>query len=108
MSKLVEATLEDALIGRFWTLARRARLLTLRGDNGLVSPHGALACSRSLSGPHTPQQNGMIERWFQTMKKHVSGQSCFLSREDARPGIGQWIERYNSFVAKNTIQVDGF
>ncbi|MEY2332980.1 hypothetical protein [Acidithiobacillus ferrianus] len=40
--KVVEATLEDALIGRFWTLARRARLLTLRGDNGWFSPHGAL------------------------------------------------------------------
>ena len=35
--KVAEATLEDALIGRFWTLARRrARPLTLRSDNGLV------------------------------------------------------------------------
>ncbi|MEY2332979.1 integrase core domain-containing protein [Acidithiobacillus ferrianus] len=59
-----------------------------------------MACSRSLSGPHTPQQNGMIERWFRTMKKHVSGQSCFPSREDARPVIGRWIERYNSLRCK--------
>jgi len=35
-AKAAEATLEDALIGRFGSLARLAQPLILRSDNGLV------------------------------------------------------------------------
>ncbi len=41
-AKAAEATLEDALIGRFGSLARLAQPLTLRSDNGLPAETRAL------------------------------------------------------------------
>jgi len=56
-SKAAEATLEDALIGRFGSLARLTRPLTLRSDNGLVfnltAFHGDRAALRHAAGIHT-------------------------------------------------------
>ena len=56
--------MEDALIGRFGSLARLAKPLTLRSDNGLVFTSKRFTVTVQRYGlqqefiqPHTPQQN---------------------------------------------------
>lgn len=75
-ARAAEATLEDAMIGRFGSLARLAKLLVLRSDNGLVikSKRFTMTVRRYgveqvLIQPHAPHQNWMIERLFRTMKE---------------------------------------
>ncbi len=46
--------------------------------------------------PHTPQQNGMIERLFRTMKKQCIWLHNFKSFEEAQATIGQWVMWYNT------------
>ena len=74
-SKTAEAALEQALIARFGTLGRVPTSFLLRSDNGLVftsRSYTALVRGYGLRQefitPHTPEQNGMVERVIRTLK----------------------------------------
>ena len=101
-AKAAEAALEEALINRFGALARLAEPLILRSDNGLVF------CSFRFSGtvrrygntqefiqPHTPQQNGMVERLIRTIKEQCIWLHRFESIDEANRVLGYWIDWYN-------------
>lgn len=101
-AKAAEATLEDALINRFGSLARLAKPLTLRSDNGLVFTSKRFTVTVQRYGlqqefiqPHTPQQNGMIERLFRTMKEQCIWLTRFESLDEAKSAIGRWVDWYN-------------
>jgi len=74
-AKTAESALEQALIARYGTLGRVASPFLLRSDNGLVftsRSYTALVRSYGLRQefitPHTPEQNGMVERVIRTLK----------------------------------------
>jgi putative transposase len=76
--------------------------LTIRSDNGLI--FGAKPFVRSIRRfglqqefitPYTPQQNGMIERFFRSIKEECIWQQKFDSRDDAFEVIADWMEHYN-------------
>lgn len=46
--------------------------------------------------PYTPEQNGMIERWFKSLKMECIWMNNFNSLEEARRRIEDYIEFYNS------------
>jgi putative transposase len=46
--------------------------------------------------PYTPEQNGLIERFFQTPKEECVWQHNFASFTDARREALSWIDWYNS------------
>ncbi|MCR9144959.1 MAG: integrase core domain-containing protein [bacterium] len=75
----------------------------LRSDNGLV--FGAKAFTRvarryrleqEYITPYTPEQNGMIERFFRTLKEECIWQNKFKDQDDAFRAIADWIDDYNS------------
>jgi len=45
--------------------------------------------------PYTPEQNGMIERFFRSLKEECVWLRNFRSFEEARREIGRWIHWYN-------------
>jgi len=90
------------LINRFGSLARLAKPLTIRSENGLVFTSKRFTVTVQRYGlqqefiqPHTPQQNGMIERLFRTMKEQCIWLTRFESLDEARSVIGRWIDWYN-------------
>ena len=102
-AKIDEATLEDALVNRFGCLARTAQPLTLRSDNGLVFTSRrftvmvrSYGIKQEFITPHTPQQNGMIERLFRTIKEQCIWLHNFKSIEEIQTVIGQWVNWYNT------------
>jgi transposase InsO family protein len=92
-------------VNRFSTLARTAQPLTLRSDNGLAFTSRRFKVTVRSYGikqefitPHTPQQNGMIERLFRTMKEQCIWLNNFkafdreaLQAHLTRVGIGTMI-----------------
>jgi putative transposase len=92
------AALEDALIRR-----QPSAGLTLRSDNGLV--FGAEAFQKVVRSaglrqqyitPYTPEQNGMIERWFRTLKEECLWRYNFETLDEAREIIDRFILTYNT------------
>ena len=101
-AKGAEAALEEALINRYGILAPAKDRITLRSDNGLVftSKHYTeTVCRYGLKQefirPHTPQQNGMVERLIRTIKEQCIWLHNFNSLDEARYIIGQWF-RYDN------------
>lgn len=97
-----EEALEDACIRRFGGRIPRSHSLTLRSDNGLVfmAKHfrqtvKRYGISQEYITPYTPEQNGMIERFFRSLKDECVYQHHFQSFEEARAAITQWIRYYN-------------
>ena len=100
-SKIAAAALEDALIQR--GIFKGGNELTLRSDNGLVfgSKHFVKVANRYGVGqeyitPYTPEQNGMIERWFRSLKEECVWLNRFKSKQHAFEVIGRWIDRYHN------------
>lgn len=101
---VAEAALEDALIRRFGPGAQRAKELVLRSDNGLIfiarsyrSTVKDYGLSQEFITPYTPEQNGVIERVFRTLKEECIWLHRFESRDEAERVIGRWIEQYNTW-----------
>ena len=74
----------------------------IRSDNGLIFPSRRFrdACQfyrlpQEFITPYTPEQNGLIERWFRSLKEECVWQHQFRSFADARMAIHQWITWYN-------------
>jgi putative transposase len=45
--------------------------------------------------PYTPEQNGMIERFFRGFKEECVWQHNFISFDEAYTKIADWIDHYN-------------
>jgi putative transposase len=45
--------------------------------------------------PYTPEQNGMIERFFKSLKEECVWQHQFKSRDDAFMIVAAWIDKYH-------------
>jgi putative transposase len=101
-SKTAESALEQALIARFGTLGRVPAPFLLRSDNGLVFT--SIAYTRLVRSyglqqefitPHTPEQNGMMERVIRTLKEQCVHRHRFETLQHASRVIGDWIGFYN-------------
>jgi hypothetical protein len=74
----------------------------LQSDNGKVftSKHFQACCkqyglSQEFITPYTPQQNGMIERFFRSLKEECIWQHHFKTFEEAKAAIEAWVTFYN-------------
>lgn len=101
-AKSAEAALEEALISRYGTLGKARDPITLRSDNGLVftSKHYTrtvyqYGLKQEFIRPHTPQQNGMVERLIRTIKEQCLWLHNFQSLDEARQTLGAWFKYYN-------------
>lgn len=102
-SKTAEAALEQALITRFGTLGRVPTSFLLRSDNGLVftsRSYTALVRGYGLQQefitPHTPEQNGLVERLIRTIKEQCVHRHRFETLQHASRIIADWISFYNN------------
>jgi putative transposase len=46
--------------------------------------------------PYSPEQNGMIERFFKTLKEECLWLHRFADRDDAFRVIAAWLDRYDA------------
>jgi putative transposase len=74
----------------------------VRSDNGLVfqSRRFRAACRdyrlrQEFIRPYIPEQNGMIERFFRSLKEASVWLRSFRSFREAQREIGRWISWYN-------------
>jgi putative transposase len=101
-AQTAESALEHALINRFGCLGRVPKKFKLRSDNGLVFCSKsyirlvkAYGLEQEFITPHTPQQNGMVERLIRTIKEQCVYHHRFESIGHARRVIAEWIDFYN-------------
>ncbi len=101
-AKEAERAVEAACLARFGTLRPSDAPPTVRSDNGLMfqSRRFWAACpdyrlSQEFITPYTPEQNGIIERFFRSLKEECVWQHQFPSFTDARRTITEWIRWYN-------------
>jgi hypothetical protein len=94
--------IEEACIARFGTLRPAGATPVVRSDNGLIfqSRRFRAACrdyllTQEFITPYTPEQNGIIERFFRSLKEEGVWQHSFHSFTEAKAAIRQWIDRYN-------------
>jgi putative transposase len=98
-----ERALEEACLARFGTLRPVGPTPTLRSDNGLIfqSRRFRRACKdyllrQEFITPFTPEQNGVIERFFRSLKEECAWQHTFANFREARRTIARWIAWYNA------------
>ena len=101
-AKEAERALEAACLRRFGTLRPPGRTPVIRSDNGLIfqSRRFRRACRQyrvrqEFVTPYTPEQNGLIERWFRSLKEECVWQHNFRSFAAAQRAISHWIKWYN-------------
>ena len=101
-AKEAERALEDACLLRFGTLRPQGPTPVLRSDNGLIfqSRRFRRACrdyrlSQEFITPYTPEQNGMIERFFRSLKEECTWLHNFETFDEAKKAITTWIHYYN-------------
>jgi len=97
-AKEAERALEMACLARFGTLRPRGDVPIIRSDNGLIfqSRRFRDACRfyrlpQECITPYTPEQNGLIERWFRSLKEACVWQQSFRSFSEAQHAISGWI-----------------
>jgi putative transposase len=102
-AKEAESALEEACLARFGTLRPEGSTPLIRSDNGLIfqSRRFRAACRdyrihQEFITPYTPEQNGLVERFFRSLKEECVWQHNFASFAEARTAITQWIEWYNA------------
>lgn len=101
-AKAAEAALEEALISRYDVLGRAQDALTIRSDNGLVFTSKRYTrtvyrygIKQEFIRPHTPQQNGMVERLIRSVKEQCLWLHNFTSLDEARQALRKWFRYYN-------------
>jgi putative transposase len=97
-----ERAVEMACLARFGTLRTSEEMPVIRSDNGLIfqSRRFREACRfyrlpQEFITPYTPEQNGVIERWFRSLKEECVWQHDFKSFTEARAHSREWIRWYN-------------
>ncbi len=97
-----ERAIEAACLARFGTLRLVGPPPVLRSDNGLIfqSRRFRQACrdyrlAQEFIVPYTPQQNGLIERFFRSLKEECVWQHRFGSFKEAQQRINGWMRWYN-------------
>lgn len=104
-AKEAEQALEAACIHRFGLAypTQDEQRPVLRSDNGKVFTSRAFtACSKQYGvrqefiTPYTPQQNGMVERFFRSLKEECIWLHNFEDFEHARETIEEWVAFYNT------------
>ena len=102
-AKEAERAIEEACIKRFGTLRPSGPTPTVRSDNGLIfqSRRFRAACrdyrlKQEFITPYTPEQNGIIERFFRTLKEECVWLHRFHSFDHARREVTRFIEYYNT------------
>jgi putative transposase len=100
-AKEAERAVEAACLARFGTL-RPVAAPVLRSDNGLIfqSRRFRQACrdyrlQQEFITPYTPEQNGIIERFFRSLKEECVWQHVCTSFDEARRIIRDWVGWYN-------------
>jgi putative transposase len=100
-AKEAERAVEAACLQRVGTL-RRTNAPVLRSDIGLTfqSRRFRPACrdyrlQQEFITPYMPEQNGMIERFFRSLKEEYVWQHTFQAVEEARRIIWDWVHWYN-------------
>jgi len=69
------------------------------GGHGLgvfVPPAAIIVLRQEFIRPYTPEQSGLIERFFRSLKEECVWQHNFGSFGEARTAITRWIEWYNA------------
>ena len=101
-AKEAERALEAACLRRFGTLRPEGPKPVLRSDNGLIfqSSKFRAACrdygiTQEYITPYTPEQNGLVERFFRSLKEECTWQNRYASFEEAQRSIARWIRWYN-------------
>ena len=103
--RAVEAVdaLEQGIVQRYGRLRQVPAGLRLRHDNGsiflarlFVGTAQQLAITQEFIPRSSPEYNGVIERFFRTLKQECVWLHHFESFEEAERIIMAWIERYNS------------
>jgi putative transposase len=101
-AKEAERALEEACINRFGVLYPKENGPLLRSDNGLIFQSRRFRDScrahklrQEFITPYTPEQNGMIERFFRSLKEECVWLQNFDSFEEANKAIREWIRWYN-------------
>ncbi len=101
IAKVAAAALEDALVARQQAVNDENPLI-LRSDNGLVfgakdfvKVVGDYNLEQETITPYTPQQNGMIERFFRSLKEELVWLHRFKDLDEAFIVVGDWIDHYN-------------
>jgi putative transposase len=99
-AEVAAAALEDALRDRRIDTGHLP--LVLRSDNGLVfgaKPFTSVVRRYGLGQeyitPYTPEQNGMIERFFLTLKQECVWLHRFENRDHAFRLVADWLDRYD-------------
>jgi putative transposase len=100
-AKEAERALEAACLARFGTL-RPVGAPVLRSDNGLIFQSRRFRqagrdyrLQQEFITPYTPEQNGIIERFFRSLKEECVWQHLFLNFTEAKRVIAQWLRWYN-------------
>lgn len=100
-AKEAERAIEAACLQRFGTL-RPAGAPVRRSDNGLIfqSHRFRQACrdyrlQQEFITLYTPEQNGIVERFFRSFKEECVWQHTFQTFEEARRIIRDWVQWYN-------------
>jgi putative transposase len=102
-AKEAERALEESCLARFGTLRPDGSTPVVRSDNGLIfqSRRFRAACRdyrlrQEFITPYTPEQNGIVERFFRSLKEECVWQHNFADFAEARAAITQWIHWYNT------------
>jgi putative transposase len=95
-AKEAERALEEAYLARFSTLRPEGLTPVIRSDNGLIfqSRRFRAACHdyrlrQEFITPYTPEQNGLLERFFRNLKEECFWLHNFGSFTEARAAITQ-------------------
>ena len=95
--------LEQGIIQCYGSLSQVPAGLRLRHDNGsiflarlFVGTAQQLAITQEFIPRYSPEYNGVIERWFRTLKQECVWLHHFESFEQAEQVIMAWIDRYNT------------
>ena len=101
-AKEAERALEMACIRRFGTLRPGGETPVIRSDNGLVfqSRRFCRACRfyrlrQEYITPSPPEQNGLVERFFRSLKEECVWQHRFTGFEEAHRAVTDWLRWYN-------------
>lgn len=102
-AKEAERALEAACLHRFGTLRPQGAVPIVRSDNGLIfqSRRFRAACRdyrlpQEFITPYTPEQNGVIERFFRSLKEECVWQHHFQNFADAQQRLRAWLTWYNT------------